>query len=86
MDLNVETAIWVVKAFTVLHNYVRQKDGFDFQCNQIEPEINCFPNTRILNVKSIRGGSSANSIRATFADYFVSEVGSVPWQDESIGF
>jgi len=84
LDVNVETAIGIVKACTVLHNFVRQKDGFDFQSNQIEPEINCFPN--ILNAQSIRGGSSANSIRATFADYFVSEVGSVPWQDESIGF
>ncbi|XP_022182081.1 protein ALP1-like [Myzus persicae] len=84
LDVNVETAIGIVKACTVLHNFVRQKDGFDFQSNQIEPEINCFPN--ILNAQSIRGGSSANSIRATFADYFVSGVGSVPWQDESIGY
>ncbi|KAL4153713.1 hypothetical protein QTP88_001546 [Uroleucon formosanum] len=84
LDVNVETAICVVKACTVLHNFVRQKDGFDFQSDQIEPEINCFPN--ILNAQSFRGGSSANSIRATFAEYFVSKVGSVPWQDEFIGF
>lgn len=84
MDVNVETAIWIVKACTVLHNFVRQKDGFDFESTQKEPEINYFSN--ILNAQSIRGGSSANSIRAKFADYFVSEVGSVSWQDESIGF
>ncbi|XP_022170408.1 uncharacterized protein LOC111033791 [Myzus persicae] len=84
LDVNVGTAIWAVKACTVLHNFVRQKYGYDFQSTQIEPEINCFPN--ILNAQSTRGGSSANSIRTTFADYFVSGVGSVTWQDESIGY
>lgn len=85
LDLHIETAICVVKACTVLHNFVRQKDGFDFESTQTEQEINCFPNI-ILSAQSRRGGSSANSIRATFADYFVSEVGSVPRQDETIGF
>lgn len=83
LDVNVETAICVIKACTVLHNFVRQKDGFDFESTRIEQETKYFPN--ISNAQSIRGGSSSNSIRATFTNYFVSEAGSVPWQDEAIG-
>lgn len=82
LDIHVETAICVVKACTVLHNFIRQKDGIDFESTQIESEINNFPN--ISNAQSIRGGSYANSIRTTFTNYFVSEAGSVPWQDEVI--
>ncbi|VVC41747.1 Hypothetical protein CINCED_3A008684 [Cinara cedri] len=61
---------------------IGNEDGFDFERTLIEPEINYFPN--IPNTQSIRGGSSANSIRATFTNYFVSEAESVPWQDEAI--
>ncbi|KAJ8959283.1 hypothetical protein NQ314_006290 [Rhamnusium bicolor] len=31
LDVHDETAIWRVKACTVLHNFVREKDGFNFE-------------------------------------------------------
>jgi len=49
LDVNLKTAFWVVKVCTVLHNFVRQKDGFYFESTQIESEINSFPN--ILNAQ-----------------------------------
>jgi len=81
LDVKEETAIWVVKACTVLHNLVRERDGLHFE-NTIPEEI-FFDN--IANSHMRRGGLSANSIRTSFADYFVSESGSIPWQDEAIG-
>lgn len=32
-----------------------------------------------------RGGPIANDIRSEFANYFVSTIGSVPWQPEAHG-
>ncbi|CAH1991245.1 unnamed protein product [Acanthoscelides obtectus] len=81
LDVKLETAIWIVKACTVLHNFVREKDGFNFE-NAHLPEIHL---DNLPKAQNIRGGLSANSIRTTFADYFLTEAGSVSWQDEAIG-
>lgn len=83
LDVNVETAIWITKACTVLHNFVREKDGFNFE-NIQHAEVNTHDFHNIPNAQTIRGGICANSIRITFADYFMSEAGSVSWQDEAI--
>lgn len=78
LDVNEETAIWIVEACTVLHN--QKKDGFNLE--NIRPEVIDFDN--ISNAQMTRGSLSANST-TIFVNYFVSEVGSVPWQDEAIG-
>lgn len=44
LDVNLETAICVVKACIVLHRFFRQKGGFDFESTRIKQEINYFPN------------------------------------------
>lgn len=68
---------------TVLHNFDRQNDAFDFEITRTESEINYFPN--VLNAKLIGGGSFMNIIRITSTDYFVSDTESFPWYDEAIG-
>lgn len=81
LDVKKETAIWIVKACTVLHNFVREKDGFAFESAHLS-EIHL---DHLPNAQTRRGGLSANSVRTTFADYFLTDAGSVSWQDEAIG-
>lgn len=82
LDVNTELAIWIIKACTLLHNFVRAKEGFNFENI---PEVTC-PGTfrHIQTAKMTRGKNFANSIRSVFADYFVSEAGSLSWQDEAV--
>jgi hypothetical protein len=38
LDVTEETAIWIVKACTALHNLIREQDGFHFE-NTFPEEI-----------------------------------------------
>lgn len=74
LDVNVKNAETIIKACCTLHNFVRERDGVDFE--------------HTLNVVGLQdeafrqpGGSrSATEIREKFADYFSSHEGSVSWQ------
>lgn len=84
IDLNVDTAIKVIKACTVLHNFVREKDGINFESYQ-NIENGQEQETRPVDRNgSTRGGPNANAIRTAFTNYFVSDIGSVPWQAAAI--
>lgn len=75
--LNVEPdfAVDIVKACIVLHNFVRDRDGY-------LPE----DTTTISGLEDVsreptaRGGLQANNVRQILTKYFVSPIGSVPWQ------
>lgn len=55
-----------VKACCVLHNYVRDRDGYNPQDTlTIGASVEDVPNSY-----SVRGGMSANENRNLFADYF----------------
>lgn len=76
LNVSQNFAVDIVKACCVLHNYVRDRDGYNPQDTlTIGESIWDVPNSH-----SIRGGLSANAIRNLFADYFLSEKGTVPWQ------
>lgn len=81
LDVHVETAIWIVKTCTVLHNFIREKEGLCTE-NSFPGEFNL---QKVPNAQTTRGGCSANSIRTAFADYFISDVGAVSWQKDAIG-
>lgn len=78
LNLKVENAESIIRACCVLHNFVRNRDGFDFE------------NT--LNVIGLNEDESitrecersAFTIREKFAQYFSSEEGSVPWQNNCV--
>ncbi|XP_064108616.1 uncharacterized protein LOC135216990 [Macrobrachium nipponense] len=79
LDLHVENAENIIRACCTLHNFVRERDGVQFE------------NT--LNVVGLTDGDgaiqagcprSAITIREKFSDYF-SSIGSVSWQDRMIG-
>lgn len=75
--LNVEPnfAVDIIKACTVLHNFVRDRDGFLIDDTATITGLDDLPQEHV-----IRGGISANTIRTIFCTYFASDVGSVPWQ------
>lgn len=73
----------IVKACVVLHNVVREKDGY-----RSDDMFMSTGNDGLTNVPRARnvphGGRTANYIRNNFAEYFVSPEGSLPWQMNKI--
>lgn len=80
MNVTTELAVDIKKACCVLHNYVREKNGINFQDTL---SIDGFDNinTTYSKVSINRGTRSASDMRNTFADYF-SSIGAVPWQHD----
>lgn len=76
MNVTTELAVDITKACCVLHNYVREKNGINFQDTL---SIDGFDD--VNTTYSDRGTRSASDMRNTFADYF-SSVGAVPWQHD----
>lgn len=75
-NVSTDFAVDIVKACCILHNYVRDRDGY-------KPEDTMTIGEGIEDVPhgcSVRGGLSANEHRNLFADYFLSDKGAVPWQ------
>ena len=90
-----ETVDEIVKATCVLHNFLTMKalqsdDGNDDYCKLVENnrrqhyKDSCTDDNGLLQLRKLKGGSSSQlafSARELFRDYFVSEHGSVPWQN-----
>jgi hypothetical protein len=62
----------VVKASIVMHNFVRETDGYKF-----EDALKVTGLEDVLNGQSVRGGLTSNSVRNKVADYFVTDAGAV---------
>ncbi|XP_039300967.1 protein ANTAGONIST OF LIKE HETEROCHROMATIN PROTEIN 1-like [Nilaparvata lugens] len=75
LNVEPEFAVEIVKASVLLHNFVRDRDGY-------LPE----ETTTIIGLEDLprdnmaRGGLEANSTRNILSDYFLTNVGSVSWQ------
>lgn len=79
LNVQPDFATDIVKACVVLHNYVRDRDGF-----LIEDTMSITGLEDIRGDRTTRGGLSANNLRDIMCKYFVSSVGSVPWQMSKI--
>ncbi|XP_039299417.1 uncharacterized protein LOC120355158 [Nilaparvata lugens] len=80
LQCEIDTVQKIIKATTVLHNYLCSKG--DITTVRTEEEIaeankNCW---KPLNRSRLREGKDAIEIRNHFVQYFNSEHGSVPWQ------
>lgn len=79
LNVSKELAIYIVKACCVLHNFVRTRDG-----HRVHEDSNSDGIQNVENFGRQQGGRGANRIRDFFADYFVSDSGSVSWQKDNI--
>lgn len=77
LNLSEEFTVKVIKACCVLHNFVRERDGYLFEDTLMITGLEDQPN---IAVTQIRNGPKINEIRGALADYFMSDDGSVAWQ------
>lgn len=76
-DVSVDLSDTIVKAYCILHNFVRRQDGYNFEdalCCSLES----------VSAHGTRGNRTGKQIRGYFANYFCSTHGSVPWQDRFV--
>lgn len=79
INVQPEYAVTIVNACIVLHNFVLEKDGYS--------DVDTISITGLADLtqeRTTRGGLTANNVRSVFCKYFVSDVGSVPWQMSKI--
>ena len=79
LNVSPDFAVGIVKACFVLHNFVREIDGYKFE--------GAFTVTGIEDVpdgQSVRGGLTANSVRNRVADCFLTDAGAASWQMSKI--
>lgn len=79
IDVNIEFAVDIIKCCCVLHNYVRVRDGYDFEDVLIVTGMEDIELNNDLSVNR-----SINRYRDALANYFNSESGQVAWQFDNI--
>jgi len=78
INVNIELTIDIVKC-CVLHNFVRARDGYDF-----EDSLTVTGMEDIELNNSLTVSRSMNRYRDAFANYFNNELGLVAWQFDKI--
>jgi hypothetical protein len=58
-----------------LHNFVRKRDGYQFEDAITTPDLQDFDRDNMS-----RGNHQALTVRDNFANYFMSEEGELAWQ------
>ncbi|XP_040199369.1 protein ANTAGONIST OF LIKE HETEROCHROMATIN PROTEIN 1-like [Rana temporaria] len=77
INLSLEHAVSAVKTACALHNYVRERDGIDYEDSMMH-------NMEAAQWSLTRGTSSGKLIRDQFLNYFLSPAGELPWQMQAI--
>ena len=77
IDVSEAFARNIVKACVILHNVVRKRDGYRTDDEVIRKD-SCLGNLSSPLTRSTN--KTGRGVRATFADYFVSDEGKLPWQ------
>ncbi|XP_068082561.1 uncharacterized protein [Anabrus simplex] len=75
INVNPDFAVDIVKACVVLHNFVRDRDGFETEDTMTITGLEDLPSE-----ETARGGLGANNLRNVLADYFLTDIGAVKWQ------
>lgn len=79
INVQPQFAVLIVNACIVLHNFVRDRDGY-----LVEDTTTITGLEDLAGENTTRGGLAANNIRSVLCSYFLSDVGSVPWQMSKI--
>ena len=77
INVEVDFAIEIVKACCILHNFVRKRDGYSIEDAL---EIHDGGLEDVPRHNNLRSTSTGKEVRDAFKNYFMSDVGSVPWQ------
>lgn len=83
LNLSMELTEEIVKAFCMLHNFVRTRDGVQFYDILTVNGFYDFDEMHSPSSTNLEG-RAANGIRDQFADYFISPEGELPWQYTNI--
>lgn len=75
INVDPDFAVDIIKACIVLHNFVRDRDGFLAEDTTTITGLEDLPGET-----TARGGHQANTVRNILSKYFVTSVGAVPWQ------
>ena len=78
-DTKTENAVTIVKAISVLHNTIIDREGIDYYLTDESSQNN--GNMPSLNRDSTNSRQIAQNTRNKLKNYFASENGSVPWQN-----
>ncbi|KAJ8867435.1 hypothetical protein PR048_031237 [Dryococelus australis] len=81
LDGNLDLFTDIVRAGCVLHNYVRSRDGYNFEDTLSIEGLEEVQDAAMDD--NVNGGLQVNHIRNIWAEYFVSNVGTVPWQNNN---
>lgn len=78
INLDLKLTTNVIECCCILHNFVRSRDGFDFDDTLSMLGLRNMEHSRTTR----RAGRPQNQRRDVLADYFVSDVGKLSWQDK----
>ena len=84
IETGVESACTIVKCLTVLHNIIMHTEGVDADVlEEMKKKMREKDETRKVHAgrKYNRSSIAAETMRQLFTDYFMTDEGSVPWQD-----
>lgn len=73
-------ATLITQVCCVLHNFIKERDGYVFEDTITITGFKDSPEERQMQ----RGNLQAKDVREKFAEYFMSNEGSVPWQISKI--
>jgi hypothetical protein len=79
LNVSPDFEVVIVKACVVLHNFVRERDGYKF-----EDALTVTGLEDVSYGQSVRGGLTVNSVRNKLADYFLTDAGAASWQMSKI--
>lgn len=75
INLEPEFAVIITKACCILHNFVRDRDGYQVENTEVVIGFN-----EVQGEQETRGGISANNVRSVLSDYFLTNAGALKWQ------
>lgn len=85
IDGDMDLIHMIIRVTMILHNFIMLHEGTDINEGRTDLEFEQAHNLRNLpRVSSNNYNDSAWNVRETFADYFISVEGSVPWQNAHV--